>query len=131
MRMVGMRDSAYWSSWFLSHTLLLNGAAVLVLMAAGAAFQFEFFLRTNPAVLLLLFFLFALALSQLGLLLSVLIHRTKTAVVVGMLLFIVGLLLVLVLGLFGNLIFPALYTVTVSFSFLLSHSVLMCLCAAY
>eukprot|EP01102_Stenamoeba_stenopodia_P007614 TRINITY_DN2137_c0_g1_i1.p1 TRINITY_DN2137_c0_g1~~TRINITY_DN2137_c0_g1_i1.p1 ORF type:complete len:837 (+),score=142.68 TRINITY_DN2137_c0_g1_i1:235-2745(+) len=92
MRMMGMKSSMFWASWFVT-TILTTVGATLSLIAGGFACGFTFFLKTNFAILFLSFFSFAFALMMLAFFVSTLLSTTRQAVTVGMLFFIIGAIL--------------------------------------
>eukprot|EP01112_Ceratiomyxa_fruticulosa_P017197 TRINITY_DN5316_c0_g1_i2.p1 TRINITY_DN5316_c0_g1~~TRINITY_DN5316_c0_g1_i2.p1 ORF type:complete len:892 (-),score=168.99 TRINITY_DN5316_c0_g1_i2:62-2737(-) len=108
MAMMGLKASSYWASWFV-WTQVLSVLSTLILIAVGAACQFDFFLNTNFFVNFLNFFLFVLSMCQLAFFLSTFIDTTKSAVGIGMLFFIVGIIFQLIMSLMSQIIFPLIY----------------------
>ena len=97
LRLVGLKDSVYWLSWLITGFVVSLGA-ILVLMATGYAFSIEFFTQVNFAVNLLVFVVFSLSATSLAFFNSVFIKKAKSSLSAGMLHFILGLLLVSIIG---------------------------------
>ncbi|KNC49900.1 ABC transporter [Thecamonas trahens ATCC 50062] len=89
MRMMGLSNSVYWATW-LQTALVFVALSTAILMATGAACQFDFFLRASPPAVFLLFFLFGLASVALAFFASTLVQRVKTAQTVGYGIILVG-----------------------------------------
>ncbi|GBF88378.1 ABC transporter A family member protein [Raphidocelis subcapitata] len=89
LRNMGMLDSAYWGSWMaFDATMALVGA--LLILVFGMVLQFPYFLRNSPGLLLLLFWLFGLAMTSYSYCLSVFMKRAQGAVYLGFVVFVVG-----------------------------------------
>jgi hypothetical protein len=82
MQMMGLRGAVYWLVWCLT-AIALSLLVTLLLMAAGYACQFDFFVKSNFAAVFLLFFLFAMALCAMAFLVSTLVARSATAQSIG------------------------------------------------
>jgi len=78
MVMMGLRNSAYWISWFLTFAFLGFIQSWLTI-AFGAAFQIYVFLYTDVGALFVSFFIFALCLISIAFLLSTFIQTSKSA----------------------------------------------------
>ena len=89
LKLMGMKASMYWMSWFV-YGLLMTFLASMLMILGGYACMFPFFLDTNFFVLFLVFFLFGISMMMLAFLLSALITTSKGAISAGMFLFIVG-----------------------------------------
>ncbi|KAL2914225.1 hypothetical protein HK105_206322 [Polyrhizophydium stewartii] len=91
MEVMGLRPAVYWLSHLLSNTALVFINALFTCIF-GLAFGFEVFRNTNFAVLLILFFLFGEAMLMFAFFLTTLVRRSRVAIMIGIFLFIVGLL---------------------------------------
>jgi ABC-type multidrug transport system ATPase subunit len=89
MEMMGMKRSAYWTSWIIYYFVLflINSLTTIFI---GKIFGYSFFTNCNFLVLIYLFFGFGLALASLGFFISTLVNRTKTAVLIGISILIIG-----------------------------------------
>ena len=92
LAIMGMRPRAYWVSWFLTG-LALSLASLHVLILAGYALHFDFFLKTPYLILVMLFGAFSLAMELLAFLLSTLITNLKTAYTISYAFLLLGLVL--------------------------------------
>ncbi|KAJ3287594.1 ATP-binding cassette sub- A member 1 [Borealophlyctis nickersoniae] len=91
MEMMGLKPSVYWISHFLSNTLLVFVSS-LVTTIFGLIFQFTAFKETHFMVLWITFFLFGLGMVMLAFFITTLVRRVRVAVLIGIFLFIIGLL---------------------------------------
>lgn len=89
LRNMGMKDSAYWASWALFDATLAMITAVFICVF-GMILQFRYFLENSFAILLLLFWLFQMAMSAFSYFLSSMMKKGQTAVYVGFFIFLVG-----------------------------------------
>ncbi|WIA44552.1 hypothetical protein OEZ86_007282 [Tetradesmus obliquus] len=89
LRTVGMRDSAYWTSWMAFDGLMAFFGALL-LTISGMILQFSLLKHNSFGILLLLFWLCGLAMAALSYTLSTLVRKTQSAVYLGFGMFIVG-----------------------------------------
>eukprot|EP00879_Flechtneria_rotunda_P013739 GHRR01014351.1.p1 GENE.GHRR01014351.1~~GHRR01014351.1.p1 ORF type:complete len:558 (+),score=120.29 GHRR01014351.1:287-1960(+) len=89
LRNVGMLDSSYWVSWMMFDALITLVTSLL-LVIFGIILQFSFFSKNDFGLLLLLFWLFSLAMTSFSYFLSVMIRKTQAAVYLGFCVFIVG-----------------------------------------
>lgn len=89
LRTMGMLDSAYWLSWATWEAAIIFVVSLLNI-AFGAIFQFRFFLDNSFMLVFLLLFLFQLAMSGFGMLISVFLPNVSWATVLGFVIFIVG-----------------------------------------
>lgn len=91
MEMMGLLPSVYWWSYFLSNSLLvLIGSLVTSIL--GLAFSFKAFTGTNFAIIFLTFFLFGQSMVVFAFFLSTIIPKSRMAILVGIFIFIIGLL---------------------------------------
>ena len=97
MKLMGLKSSVYWSTWFVYGTMMTFLEACFM-MAGGYACQFAFFWETNFWVNFLTFFVFGEAMLLLAFWISTFLDTSKAAISTGMLLFIVGVLLQMLLG---------------------------------
>ncbi|RKP12550.1 hypothetical protein BJ684DRAFT_5473, partial [Piptocephalis cylindrospora] len=93
MEVMGLRPEIYWTSWIISNTFLALICA-LVTSVIGLACRFHAFSQTNFAVILITFFLFAMAMICFAFFISTFLHRANGAILVGIFVFIVGMLFV-------------------------------------
>jgi ABC-type Na+ transport system ATPase subunit NatA len=89
MRVMGLLDSSYWLSWSLVNVLMAVIASLL-LCAAGAAFQFKFFLTNDFLTYFILFILFGVSMIPLSFVVSTLLDTSATATTLGFVIFLVG-----------------------------------------
>lgn len=92
LQQAGLSSIVYWLGW-LCVALVLVTVSTLVLIGAGAACQFDVFLRCNFFAMFLLFFLFGMAVAMLALFVSTLVHTIKTAQAIGYSLILLGFVL--------------------------------------
>jgi ABC-type multidrug transport system ATPase subunit len=85
----GMVRNAYWISFAVTG-LLQNFVSSLILILAGAIFQFDFFLLNDFPTYLLLFWLFSAALVALACFISAFVKQSRTAASIGFALVLVG-----------------------------------------
>jgi hypothetical protein len=89
MRMMGLRNTIYWFSWFLVG-LSFNVLSTLILIFSGMIAQFEFFLNSNFAAVFLLFFLFSMAMTMVAFFLSSILNSSRLAQTVGYSVILIG-----------------------------------------
>ena len=89
LRQIGMLDSAYWASWYIS-LISTNTVMCLLMIIVGHALGFDFFGDNAFGLYTLLFWLTTLSFSGLACLFSTLTSKTGTIRNIGILLFIVG-----------------------------------------
>ncbi|KAJ3018234.1 ATP-binding cassette sub- A member 1 [Thoreauomyces humboldtii] len=91
MEMMGLRSSVYWASHLLSNSLLvLVGAFVTAIF--GLAFDFFAFRNCNFGVIVITFFLFGEGMLMLAFFITTLVRKARVAILIGIFVFIVGLL---------------------------------------
>ena len=78
LKMIGLKDSAYWCSWFITG-LCIGTLATLVLMASGHAFRFNYFIHTQFSVNFVLFFLYSITLVLFAFFVSTFISKSKSS----------------------------------------------------
>ncbi|EGC36350.1 hypothetical protein DICPUDRAFT_31990 [Dictyostelium purpureum] len=108
MTMMGLSGPMYWVSWFIN-CLIIDLLITLITLAIGAASQINFFLGTNFFVLFFTFYLFTISMSAVGFFLLTFIQSTKTAIGIGMGIFIVGSIFQLIFSSMGSFIFQLIY----------------------
>ncbi|KAK4264228.1 hypothetical protein QN277_025436 [Acacia crassicarpa] len=91
MVMMGLYDSAYWLSW-LTWEAVITLLSSLLIVLFGMAFQLNFFLKNNFAILYLVFFLFELSMTGFAFMLSAFIRKSSSATTMGFSIFIIGFL---------------------------------------
>ncbi|KAJ8620984.1 hypothetical protein MRB53_029513 [Persea americana] len=95
MSIMGLYESAYWSSW-LTWEAFLALLASLFSVLFGMMFRFDFFLHNSFVVLFLVFFLFQFNMIGFAFMISTFISRSSSATTVGFSIFIIGFLTQLV-----------------------------------
>jgi ABC-type multidrug transport system ATPase subunit/phosphodiesterase/alkaline phosphatase D-like protein len=88
----GMVRNAYWLAFAITG-ILQNLVSSLILIAAGAAFQFRFFLYNDFATYFLLFWLFSVSLVPLACFMSAFVKQSRTAASIGFALVLVGFII--------------------------------------
>ena len=83
MKMIGLQDSIYWISHFLAGLVVVT-INTLVLMGVGRAFGFNFFIRVEPGVMFLFFWLFSLATVSMAIFIASISPRIRIAIGLGM-----------------------------------------------
>ncbi|KAG0269989.1 ATP-binding cassette sub- A member 1 [Actinomortierella ambigua] len=91
MQMMGLKTVVYWLSWWLSNSVLVVISAI-VLSGFGVAFGFDAFKNANFGVLFISFVLFGLAMVTMAFWLTTMVKASRTAILIGIFLFIIGLL---------------------------------------
>lgn len=98
LKLIGLKDSIYWIAWAITG-LVIALLSTCVLMVTGYACQLQYFLNTNFIINFLLFFIYSGSMVPLAFFASVFINTIKLAVSVGIMIFVIGLM---VIGLLGN-----------------------------
>ncbi|KAI8919679.1 P-loop containing nucleoside triphosphate hydrolase protein [Entophlyctis helioformis] len=91
MELMGLRPTVYWLSHFISNTLLVFLSALFTSIW-GLIFGFQAFKNTNFAILLITFFLFGEAMVMLAFFITTFVRKTRVAILIGIFIFIIGLL---------------------------------------
>lgn len=91
MEMMGLYKSVYWLSWFIIYfiLILINTFATIIF---GMIFQYSVFTNTNFFVLFFLFFCFGIAMIAMGFFITTLVSTSRTAVLFGIFMLIIGFL---------------------------------------
>ncbi|KAJ3314632.1 ATP-binding cassette sub- A member 1 [Blyttiomyces sp. JEL0837] len=91
MEMMGLKPCVYWTSQYLSNSLLVlvNSFATSVF---GIAFGFSAFKNTNFMVLWITFFLFGESMVMLAFFMTTFVRQARVAVLLGIFVFVIGLL---------------------------------------
>ncbi|EDO32070.1 predicted protein, partial [Nematostella vectensis] len=76
MRIMGMVDTAYWLSWFLTYAIVVLIACLIMVTVSVIA---GFFGESNYLVLLIVFYLYGLSIIMLSFMMSPLFKNPKTA----------------------------------------------------
>lgn len=92
MRMMGLKDSVFWVSWFIPNVIFAFISTLSVILG-GMALDFDFFRNCNFFVNFFVFFVFGISVIPAAFLFSVFISRTKTAIVVGFFVFFIAAIL--------------------------------------
>jgi len=91
MEMMGLYKSVYWLSWFIIYFVLIFINTIATILF-GMLFQYSFFLNTNFFVLFILFFTFGIGMITLGFLLTTFVYSSRSAVLSGIFVLIIGFL---------------------------------------
>eukprot|EP01130_Rhizamoeba_saxonica_P017887 TRINITY_DN8798_c0_g1_i1.p1 TRINITY_DN8798_c0_g1~~TRINITY_DN8798_c0_g1_i1.p1 ORF type:complete len:1347 (+),score=353.90 TRINITY_DN8798_c0_g1_i1:25-4041(+) len=91
MRVMGLIESAFWITWFITN-LIMNTFSILLLIATGAVFQLNFFLKNDFLTFFFLFFLFALSMVTMVFFFSTLVNDSTQATILGFLIYLIGIL---------------------------------------
>ncbi|KAG9307579.1 hypothetical protein G9A89_023144 [Geosiphon pyriformis] len=89
--MMGLKKEVYWLAYFISNAWLIVFCS-LITCVFGFAFDFSVFRNTNFIVLLITFILFGLAMVTFAFFITTFCRSARVAVLVGIFLFIIGLL---------------------------------------
>jgi ABC-type multidrug transport system ATPase subunit len=91
MEVMGLKPGVYWLSHFLSNTLLVffNG---LFSTIWGYIYGFQAYSNANFFVLFITFFLFGEAMVMFAFFITTLVRRSRVAILIGIFIFIIGLL---------------------------------------
>ena len=85
MKMMGLKDTPYWLSWFFMYTLIYLMISILSTLVSFAIFTYS-----NKFVVFLMFFLYGQSCIAFSVLISAMFNKAKTAVLVGMLIFFIS-----------------------------------------
>ena len=102
MRMVGLRESVYWSAWFFEATVF-NLAAVLTVQGVGIALGIRFFSATPFSGPFVLLFAFAMSMVPFSFFFVTMLKTSRSALVVSMGIVAVGAVFQLIVGIGGIL----------------------------
>jgi len=91
MEVMGLSKTSYWLSYFITYLIEIMIAS-LVTCCFGLAFGFQAFRNCNFAVLYITFFLFGVAMNAFAFFITTLVRKSSVSVLVGIFLFIIGLL---------------------------------------
>lgn len=86
LRMMGLYESCYWLSWAL-YFMVISLLSTGLVLAAGAAFQIPYFVRTDAGVLFRVFWVFFFSMYAFALAVSSVVPNTKVATMTGFLFF--------------------------------------------
>jgi hypothetical protein len=103
MEMMGLIPAVYWISQFISYTVICLISSVAT-TCIGLIFQFQTFVRTDFRILFLCFFLLGESMILLAFFISTVVSRQKVGIMVGIFIFIIGILVqsfVFSSGIFG------------------------------
>jgi len=98
MRNLGLNETLYWLSWSAWETGMVFVSATLTVLF-GMLFNFDIFNHNSYGLTFFLFFLFQMAMTSLGFLLSTFFRKAQTASTAGFIIFIVGWIFQLVVSL--------------------------------
>ncbi|KAI8909842.1 hypothetical protein EDD86DRAFT_190712 [Gorgonomyces haynaldii] len=91
MEVMGLKPYIYWTSHYLSYTLLVIVNA-LCATAWGYIFNFQAFRDTNAGIHIVNFFLFGESMVMFAFFITTFVRRTRVAILIGIFIFIIGLL---------------------------------------
>ncbi|KAK6097421.1 hypothetical protein MT418_003039 [Batrachochytrium dendrobatidis] len=91
MEIMGLKPMVYWIGSYLSNMLLLVISSLFT-TTLGYIFQFGSFKNANFGVLFITFFLLGLAMLSFGFLITTFVRSARVAILVGIFVFIIGLL---------------------------------------
>jgi hypothetical protein len=97
LKIIGLRDSAYWMSWVVT-AILQSTIAVIILTLTGIGLDIKLFSQSDYTVTFMMFFLFALSSISLTIFASSFIQKSKSSLTIGMLLFILGVLFIAIVS---------------------------------
>ncbi len=92
MKVIGLKDSSYWFSWFLTLTVI-SALQTLITIAFGSATQIFIFLSTDFVPIFCLFFIYCLSLVAMAFLLSTFVNTGKSALILGFIILALGFIL--------------------------------------
>ncbi|ORX80160.1 hypothetical protein BCR32DRAFT_261302 [Anaeromyces robustus] len=89
MEMMGLKKSVYWASWAIVYIIyyILNTFFMIIL---GKLFGYSFFVKTEFMVTFVVFFFYGIAMGSAAMFITTFVHRTKTAVLIGISILIIG-----------------------------------------
>ncbi|CAI9112242.1 OLC1v1012661C1 [Oldenlandia corymbosa var. corymbosa] len=90
MTIMGLSNSAYWSSWFIWEGFMAFLTSFFI-VAFGALFQLDLFLKNSIVVVFLLFFLFLVTMVGFAFMISTLLSKSSSSTSVGFALLILGI----------------------------------------
>ncbi|OMJ95245.1 hypothetical protein SteCoe_1460 [Stentor coeruleus] len=85
MKMMGLNDTPYWLSWFIMYTIIYFVVAFFSTMISFLIFELS-----NKFIVFLMFFLYGQSCLAFSVLISSIFNKSKTAVLVGMLIFFIS-----------------------------------------
>ncbi|CDP20899.1 unnamed protein product [Coffea canephora] len=102
MSIMGLYDSAYWTSWFIWEGFMAFLTSLLI-VAFGTMFRDDVFMKNNIFLVFLLFFLFMISMVSFAFMISTLFSKSSSATTVGF--FILAFELVTVASIFSSLFY--------------------------
>jgi len=92
MEMMGLKRSVYWASWSILYLVLyfLNTLAIVII---GKLFGYSLFVKTDFIVLFVVFFFYGVAMGATAMFITTLVRRTRTAVLIGISILIIGFII--------------------------------------
>eukprot|EP01024_Parvocaulis_polyphysoides_P015911 TRINITY_DN1703_c0_g2_i9.p1 TRINITY_DN1703_c0_g2~~TRINITY_DN1703_c0_g2_i9.p1 ORF type:complete len:796 (-),score=106.72 TRINITY_DN1703_c0_g2_i9:746-3133(-) len=94
---MGLFDSSYWLTWFFYEAGFTFISSFLMVIF-GLIFQFDMFLNNSFGLLLILFWLFQLAMSSLAMMISPFLRKAAVAVYLGFAIFVIGWIMQIVVS---------------------------------
>ncbi|ORX44545.1 hypothetical protein BCR36DRAFT_359698 [Piromyces finnis] len=91
MEMMGLKQSVYWLSWIVIYVIYFFLNTIFTILF-GKLFGYSCFTNTNFFVLLLTYFLFGLAMGAIAIFITTFVNKSKTAVLIGISILIIGFL---------------------------------------
>ena len=99
MRTEGLYESAYWLSWLIHFTLVMLLAAIMAYAAGNLpGIEIPQFQHTDGGVVIGVMFLYGLSMTCVAMTIASVVPTTKTASLIGFLLFAVGLIIEVMLS---------------------------------
>ncbi|CDP21281.1 unnamed protein product, partial [Coffea canephora] len=93
MSIMGLYDSAYWTSWFIWEGFMVFLTSLLI-VAFGTMFRDDVFMKNNIFLVFLLFFLFMISMVSFAFMISTLLSKSFSATTVGFFILAFGLVTV-------------------------------------
>nr|XP_027124397.1 ABC transporter A family member 11-like [Coffea arabica] len=90
MSIMGLYDSAYWTSWFIWEGFMAFLTSLLI-VAFGTMFRDDVFMKNNIFLVFLLFFLFMISMVSFAFMISTLLSKSSSATTVGFFILAFGL----------------------------------------
>ena len=89
MQFMGMQETAYWASWFVSG-LVFSALTTIILIASGSLSGYSTFVNTDLSVLVTLYFTFHMSMVGLSFFLAAIVNSRKSAQTIGYSFILVG-----------------------------------------
>ncbi|CDP14835.1 unnamed protein product [Coffea canephora] len=93
MSIMGLYDSAYWTSWFIWEGFMAFLTSLLIVVF-GTMFRDDIFVKNNIFLVFLLFFLFMISMVSFAFMISTLLSKSSSATTVGFFILAFGIVTV-------------------------------------